>query len=1577
MLSASSLLVAQNTITNVMSPVVSYQYYDSLTDHTNSPVASPTVSYQFQDSLAEMGSNSPIVSPVASYQYFEWPGDDILKLKSSPLVSYFYGGGVGNVTLTSPEGGENWTAGSTYNVTWSLNGAPPAPISRFGLDYSLDGGGTWLATTFYAPGSASSGSWAIPATADSSHARVQIIAVSSDGLAMLWGQSANDFTISPPGQNPVANPTADNHAPRSGQQVNFSGSGSTDPAAGCAINSYLWDFGDGTTSALPDPSHTFFSPSGISTAYRVSLQVTDSCGATGANSLSIYVTGQALGNNPQQAFSKDPVNLATGNYTYNHVDLHIPGRGLPFEFKRFYNSKAPASANQPLGFGWTHSYNICLSINASNSAVIAFGDGHQETYATNGAGGYTSEAGVFNNLASTGGAFTLTTKEQQRYNFDSQGRLTRLADKNNNALVLTYTGDNLATVTDTVGRAVNFTYDANNCLTNISDPLGRMVYFAYDAGTNLVSATDTRGGRTQFAYDSLHQMTNAIDPRGNTFVSMVYDAQKRVVSSQKDALLNATTFGYDFVNGVTTVTDAVGNVSYNYYDALLRVTKIVDGLGNVQNFEYDTNNNRTKTVDKNGRATSYGYDANGNVIRKNDPLWQTTTITYDAKNNPASRTDALGGLTLFDYDSNGNLTNALNALGAASTYAYDSFGEPIVITDANGNRGTNTYDPFGNLVGTQNALGNASAFTYDAVGRRLSRVDALGRTNLFIYDNADNLIASVNPFGVTNLFTYDQNNNRVTSTDFNGNTTTSIYDQKDRLVIVRDPLGASVTNDYDALDRKIRFRDAAGGATRYAYDAVGSLLAITNAVGGVTRYAYDANGNRTNVIDALGNVTTIVFDALNRPVSTQDPLGHTTTSVYDPLGRRTRRIDALNRTNSFNYDAMGRLTSFTDAAGGTVIYTYDNVGNRTSTTDPNGHTTTNVFDALNRPTETIDPDGGVMQLAYDAAGNLISRTDPNGNTTSYLYDGNNRRTKVIYPTGTPVTFAYDANGNRTNMTDSLGATACSYDALNRLTSVTDSYGNTVGYAYDQNGNRTSITYPGGKAVAYSCDPMNRLKSVTDWLGNTTAYAYDADGNLISVTNPNGTSAVYQYDQANRLVALTNSAPNSTVISGYQYTLDAVGNQTRVDQVEQLQTTPLVGQSTNAYDNDNRMLVSDGQPQGFDANGNTISIGATNLLAYDFENRLAQTVFNAATNTYQYDGAGNRMSASRGGAVTRYVLDRASRLTQVLAEADSAGNITAYYVYGLGLVSRVDADGQTRYYHYDSRGSTIALTDATGQTTEACAYDPFGRPINASASSDRFRYLGRHGVVDEQNGLLYIRARYYSAERGRFITKDPRATRDVGSQSLNRYIYALNNPVRLIDISGQSPQEATSPTPPLATSDDSFLHNYLISPSTRGLSTQTAGSTPQFIRSGGASSAYQTAGIREGIQDVAVEAIQYGTKIIVNNNGFNSLGTIAFGLYQGAAPLFSAVGSVVDAYNDTVANPLRSDTEVLARFNIDLAVGAVAAVPAAVLAVASAPVVVVIGTGIGVSVVADIYHEQIQNVIYNGVSWVGNGISNLF
>jgi hypothetical protein len=66
--------LADDVITNVMSPIVSYQYPENL------------------NSAALI--NGGILSPLVSYQYFEWPTNGILNLEYSPTVSYFWQSGI-------------------------------------------------------------------------------------------------------------------------------------------------------------------------------------------------------------------------------------------------------------------------------------------------------------------------------------------------------------------------------------------------------------------------------------------------------------------------------------------------------------------------------------------------------------------------------------------------------------------------------------------------------------------------------------------------------------------------------------------------------------------------------------------------------------------------------------------------------------------------------------------------------------------------------------------------------------------------------------------------------------------------------------------------------------------------------------------------------------------------------------------------------------------------------------------------------------------------------------------------------------------------------------------------------------------------------------------------------------------------------------------------------------------------------------------------------------------------------------------------------------------------------------------
>ena len=76
------------------------------------------------------------------------------------------------------------------------------------------------------------------------------------------------------------------------------------------------------------------------------------------------------------------------------------------------------------------------------------------------------------------------------------------------------------------------------------------------------------------------------------------------------------------------------------------------------------------------------------------------------------------------------------------------------------------------------------------------------------------------------------------------------------------------------------------------------------------------------------------------------------------------------------------------------------------------------------------------------------------------------------------------------------------------------------------------------------------------------------------------------------------------------------------------------------------------------------------------------------------------------------------------------------------------------------------------------YGPFGEASAAGpASSNPFQYTGRE---NDENGLQYNRARYYSPGTGRFISQDPTGIEGSG---VNLYGYASNSPMNLRDPSG--------------------------------------------------------------------------------------------------------------------------------------------------------------------------------------------------
>jgi RHS repeat-associated protein len=286
--------------------------------------------------------------------------------------------------------------------------------------------------------------------------------------------------------------------------------------------------------------------------------------------------------------------------------------------------------------------------------------------------------------------------------------------------------------------------------------------------------------------------------------------------------------------------------------------------------------------------------------------------------------------------------------------------------------------------------------------------------------------------------------------------------------------------------------------------------------------------------------------------------------------------------------------------------------------------------------------------------------------------------------------------------------------------------------------------------------------------------------MISMTDEYGVHN-YVYDALYRLTQATHPQPTNPL---EQFNYDPVGN--RLD--------------TSVYNAANQLLEDESFTYSYDKNGNTISktnkvTGEYTRYHWNAENQMtglekyAQAGDTTPTSTisYIYDGLGRRVAKNIDGVITKYIYDQ----EDILLETDDNDNVLARYTHGPGIDEPIsmERNGSNYYYVADGLGSIVKLVDAAGATVNNYVYDSFGNMLEKTEGvANPYTYTARE--YDAESGLYYYRLRYYNAGAGRFLSKDPihsRPFKPCASSSsiqvvkeLNKYIYGLNNPLKLKD-----------------------------------------------------------------------------------------------------------------------------------------------------------------------------------------------------
>jgi RHS repeat-associated protein len=985
--------------------------------------------------------------------------------------------------------------------------------------------------------------------------------------------------------------------------------------------------------------------------------------------------------------------------------------------------------------------------------------------------------------------------------------LTQIADPAGNAVMLNYDGQmRLTSITDATGRSTTFAYGLSGqpfLITQITDPFGRSAQLSYDASNRLSQITDVLGLTSQFAYDASSLVKSLTTPYGTTTFTYGDNGNSRFLTAtdplgQTERLEYAQGVGSipfsdppntvpqgiqnpfnQYLNGRNTyfwdkhayavaagdytkarirhwthlstntnvTADTIESVKYplenriwmNYpgqsgsitglgtavsgtFDQPTRMGRVLDdGTTQLTQFTYNTQGRVTDTIDPVGRETQFVYAANGIdllTVKQKTSSTAFSTIaqfTYNSQHRALTYTDAAGQTTSYQYNRAGQLTQVTDALNETTKYVYDSFGRLAQIINANNQ--------------------TAASFTYDGFDRIATRTDSEGHTVVFVYDALDHLTQETFPDGTTRHYTWDKLD------------LVSVKDRQDRV-------------------------------TQYTYNAVRDLTGITDPLNRLTKFGHYENRLLKTLTDPNTNVTTWNIDVQGRITSKTYADSKALINGYESTTSRLKSItDALGQVRQYKYTADDRLSSisFANAINPTpgVTFTYD----------PFFARVTSMADGAGRTVYRYQPVGslGALQLQQEAGAHQIDNI-------AYQYDALGRLVNRTVDFA-PETFTYDTLGRMILHSSALGTFTYGYLGQTGQLASRQAQGRGVGttWTYDTNTNDRRllriVNNGAARSYQYTTTPEALITQIAETAGAGSAlpgqtwnYTYDNADRLLGGSASGGAQNAYGYDDADNITSAAGPA----------------------------------GTSAGAYNNLNQITSFGAVPFVYDANGNLTDDGGRTF-KWDAENRLINVTFKAQSGrstSFAYDGLGRRVAitAATGASTTT---------TQYLwcgeapCQARTGNNSSVkrrYYPEGEAVPG-----GQLLYYGLDHLGSVRDVITSTGSSSASFDYAPYGTPTQSSGqSATDFRYAGmfyernsglylthyreydaglrrwlQRDPVGEDNiaevlhvpALQSVRARFYNAAAGRFISEDPIGFR---GGDVNLYRYVTNNPLSFTD-----------------------------------------------------------------------------------------------------------------------------------------------------------------------------------------------------
>ncbi|MEN6312661.1 MAG: S8 family serine peptidase [Clostridiaceae bacterium] len=997
-------------------------------------------------------------------------------------------------------------------------------------------------------------------------------------------------------------------------------------------------------------------------------------GQQGGNEDTWYTQDQLAKIKEKLHYGESGVNPASGNFSFTVNDMSVPAPGFQVNISRTYNSRDGKST--PMGQGWTFGFEGRVEGTDVINVTLPNG-GSQRFRLSNGV--YTPEDNRSIFVKNTDGTYLLTTKDQYRYTFNTNGYLTGMTDRNGNTLSIQVdTEGRISSITDTVGRAYSVTYNSQGLISQVTDTESRQVAYEYDTGNRLVKVTDPKGGIMRYSYDSWGFINEIQDHDNNVVEKLTYNhtegENQHKVSQATDALGDLVNYSYDMTNKKTTITDMNGRASTYWFDKAMYTIQVQDPEGKSAYTEYYMPGGTNKygdvksTTDRYGNKTLYDVDSNGNVIKVTNPDGSARLFEYDDKNNLTKETDEAGRLTYYVYDPDKrNLVKTVRPLDGTTPYTGTD-GPGYAITVYSYYTGSESGCAALKLLNSKtDPEGDITTYTYDADGNIKTVSDPqTGEVTTYEYNRVGWKTACITPEGHRTEYGYDKNGQliKITAVSSRNETTRMVYNLLGQKIQGISPNQYNFENDSLSTDT---YSDNTVG-TRYTYYDTGKLESTTDASGSITGYNYDVYGNVTQVTRPNGSIYRYEYDVMDRPVKEYF---------------KENQTGGENLLKEYSYADMG------DGKTQKTETQYLNAGEKA--------VMVLIYDFANRLIERQNPDGTKEKMTYYADGALAASTARNGGTIYCKYNGLGLLAEQWIP-----------------LEVSNGDTYYSYKK-------TEYYKN--GWRYKEISGKDKVPLygiPVNQTIkTYEYYKNGKLKKITDQEGRMTEYLYDSDGNVtkedIYTDAVNMLTTEYTYNYLEKIETKIQhvnkgdlagnsfgSAEDTSLTTSYTY--DKNGNISTIQTPDQVVTT-------YGYDVLDRQTSS--SKPGLDETGAQVTISTST--AYNWEGKpLTTTDANGSTTTYAYSPVGLLTHTTDAlGGVTLYSYDIAGRKTAEVSPEnyDGSKSLTEMsrveYVYD--LMGRVKAKKNVYYddtanhwvtitskaYQYDNSGNVVKELDALG------------------------------------------------------------------------------------------------------------------------------------------------------------------------------------------------------------------------------------------------------------------------------------------